>query len=195
MRLKELIVATKNPGKAAEIRARLKGVRVLTLADFPDIPDIAETADSFYGNALLKARAVYERLKKPVLADDSGLCVQALAGAPGVRSARYAGPGAGQAGLIAKLLREMKGKSDRSAYFRTVMVYLDLQGRVHRASGTVRGRILTAPRGTGGFGYDPVFFYHPYGRSFAELSREEKNRISHRSRALTAIMAKICLNS
>lgn len=191
--MRELVLATRNRGKAVEVAVRLPGVRVLTLADVPEVPEVEETAGTFYGNALLKARAVWEVLRRPVLADDSGLCVRALGGRPGVLSARYAGVGATQEELVAKLLREMRGKEDRAAWFRTVMVYIGRDGRPVSASGTVRGWITEAPRGSGGFGYDPVFYYRPLRRTFAELSTEEKNRVSHRARALERLMRKVRL--
>lgn len=189
--MKELVLATRNRGKAVEVAARLPGVRVLTLADFPEVPEVEETAETFYGNALRKAKAVWEVLRRPVLADDSGLCVRALGGRPGALSARYAGPGATQEALIAKLLREMRGKKDRSAWFRTVMVYIGEDGRPVSASGTVRGWITEEPRGSAGFGYDPVFYYRPLRRTFAELTTEEKNRVSHRARALERLFRKL----
>jgi len=195
--MKEIILATKNGHKVREIRAkawnlkRRSGWRFRSLLDFPGMPDVEETGRTFYANAALKARAIHELTGKPVLADDSGLSVRCLNGEPGVLSARYAGKNSTQKRLIAKLLRTMKGKKDRRAHFTTVMVYIDEAGRLSRATGRVKGMILDAPAGTGGFGYDPVFYYHPVRRTFGQMSEEEKNRVSHRARALAAILAKI----
>jgi len=198
--VKEIILATKNAHKVREIRAKLKklkktasarSVRILSLLDFPSMPDVKETGRTFFANASLKARAIHKLTSRPVLADDSGLSVASLRGEPGVRSARYAGENSTQKQLIAKLLKKMAGKRDRSAFFTTVMVYIDEKGRLSRSTGIVRGRILESPRGDNGFGYDPVFYYHPCRKTFAEMSEEEKNKVSHRARALTAILSQL----
>lgn len=190
----ELVLATANAHKIREIRSRLSGLRLLSLKDFPEIPEIEETGQTFYENALIKARTVSKILNKPVLADDSGLSVYALNGEPGVRSARYAGENSSQKQLIGKLLRNMKGKTDRRAWFTTVMVLYGPCGLLIRATGKVYGLILSEPRGEGGFGYDPLFYYPPFDCTFAESSLKDKNRVSHRSKALEKIGKKIGLH-
>lgn len=190
-----LLVATTNAGKAREIAAALKGLPVLirTLADAGIRTDYKETGMTFAANARGKA-AFYSRLAGTLtLADDSGLAVHALDGRPGVRSARFSGPGATDARNNRKLLRLMRGRPEarRGARF-VCCVALARNGRVlKQVTGQVLGRILEAPRGTGGFGYDPLFFYRPLGRTFAELGHGPKNRISHRGRALKKMSAYI----
>ncbi len=187
----QIVLATKNRHKVDEISKMLKGFKITSLLDFPQIKDIPETGNTFFDNALIKARAIHKLLGKAVLADDSGLCVDVLDGEPGVKSARYAGSKGTQKQIISKLLRNMKGKKERKAYFMTVMVYLDDKGKIHRSTGKVHGLITEKPSGTEGFGYDPVFYYRPLKKTFAELSMEEKSKISHRSRALAGILPKI----
>jgi non-canonical purine NTP pyrophosphatase (RdgB/HAM1 family) len=195
--MKEIVLATKNRHKVEEIRGKaklLKGwknCRILSLLDLPSMPDIRETGETFFANAALKARVIHKLTGKPVLADDSGLSVNALGGNPGVYSARYAGAHSTQQQLIRKLLKKMAGKKDRRAGFITVMVHVDGKGRLQRATGRVNGRILSSPRGTNGFGYDPVFYYHPARKTFAEMTVDEKNRVSHRARCLEKILPKI----
>jgi XTP/dITP diphosphohydrolase len=189
--MQELIIATRNRHKVMEIQLKLGTVKVLSMTDFPDLPEVEETGKTFFKNALIKARAIHNILNKPVLADDSGLCVECLDGRPGVRSARYAGEFAKQSQLIGKLLDEMKDCRNRNANFTTVMVFIDSDGSIMRATGKVRGIILEKPKGMNGFGYDPVFYYPPFKRTFAELTGEEKNQVSHRSQALKKILGKI----
>ncbi|HSG98624.1 MAG TPA: RdgB/HAM1 family non-canonical purine NTP pyrophosphatase [candidate division Zixibacteria bacterium] len=185
----QLALATNNLDKVAEIKAVLIDLplTVLSRRDFLDFPDIPETADDLLGNALLKARGTYEALGAPALADDTGLEVDALGGAPGVFSSRYAGEGATYADNCAKLLRELQGvpTEKRTARFRTVIV-IEWGDKTDYAEGVVEGLITDAPAGAGGFGYDPVFYYPPLGKTFAEMTLEEKNEISHRGRALRA---------
>lgn len=156
------------------------------LADWPGaaVPD--ETADTYAGNALIKARAAAGLTGCLVLADDSGLEVDALGGAPGLRSARYGGPGLDDAGRVRLLLDALRAvpAAERTARFRCVIALVEPDGRERLVKGTVEGRIAEAPRGKGGFGYDPVFFYPPLGRTLAELSEAEKARVSHRARAV-----------
>jgi XTP/dITP diphosphohydrolase len=187
----EILVATRNRHKVDEISQMLKGHKVSSLLDYPEIPDVRETGKTFFENALLKAKAIHKRLGLPVLADDSGLCVSALKGKPGVKSARYAGPKGTQDQIIRKLLRNMEGKKNRQAQFVTTMVFIDSKGKVHRSTGKVSGQITKERKGTNGFGYDPIFYYRPFGRTFAELKNREKNAISHRARALKGILPKI----
>jgi XTP/dITP diphosphohydrolase len=186
-----LIIASTNRHKVREIGLRMKNFRILSLRNFPDVPEIPETGSTFAENAGIKARALYKLLKQPVLADDSGLNVDSLGGEPGVYSARYAGPHSTQQMLIRKLLIRMKNHKKRNAHFTTAMAYIDRKGRIHRTTGKVYGRILEHPRGKNGFGYDPLFYYPPFKRTFAELSTAEKNKVSHRIRALEKMTVKI----
>jgi XTP/dITP diphosphohydrolase len=180
-----LLVATTNPGKLAEIRALLVGVPVvvLSLEAFPGIPEPAETGTTFAENARQKAHYYAAATGLPTVAEDSGLAIDALDGAPGVQSARY--PGATYPEKFAGLFAELDGRGVVESTARFVCALaLVADGRVlFEATGTVEGRTTRAPRGTGGFGYDPIFFYPPYGRTLAEVSAEEKAAVSHRGRA------------
>lgn len=182
--MKKLVFATNNKHKLEEIRAILKGrVEVLSLADIDCYDDIPETADTLEGNALIKARHIYSKYRLYCFADDTGLEVEALDGAPGVYSARYAGEGCSFADNVAKMLRALEGVEEpRLARFRTVIALIDEQGE-HLFEGVVSGDILTQAEGEGGFGYDPIFRPEGYERSFASLGDDIKNRISHRARA------------
>jgi XTP/dITP diphosphohydrolase len=183
-----LVVATANEGKAVEIRRFLgeASIEVHTLVQYPDIVMPEEVGDTFAENARLKAEHVRRELNVAALADDSGLVVDALGGAPGVRSARYA-PGDDAARYV-KLLCELEDVPEeaRQARFVCAMAFAPPTGELICVEGRTEGRIALAPRGTGGFGYDPVFLL-PDGRTMAELCIEEKNRISHRGRALFAM--------
>lgn len=184
-----LLVATMNAGKLAEYQRLLKGLPGLELdsiASLSQAADVLEDRDTFYGNALKKATETAAVAGVPCLADDSGLEVDALDGRPGVYSARYAGEGASDAQNNAKLLDELSGISDerRTARFRCVIVIVDAEGReLAVAEGTCEGRIGQEPRGTHGFGYDPVFVPDGYDEAMAELGPETKNEISHRAKA------------
>ena len=186
--MQEIVFATNNQHKLAELR-RIVGDRyhILSLADIGCHEDIPETADTLEGNALQKARYIREHYGYDCFADDTGLMVDALGGAPGVYSARYAGPGHDSAANMRLLLANMEGKSNRSARFVTVIALL-LDGCEMTFEGCVEGEILTAPEGDGGFGYDPVF--RPDGRtvSFAMMSADDKNAISHRGRATAKLI-------
>jgi len=180
----KLLVATRNAGKLREVRGRVGGLEVLSLDDVPPMPEVEATAETLAGNARLKALGAARASGLWTVADDSGLFVEALGGAPGVRSARYA-PGT-DANRVRKLLVELEPVPDgrRDAAFRCVLVLASPSGEVRVARGECRGEILRAPRGQGGFGYDPVFLIPELGRTMAELTLEEKSRISHRGRAL-----------
>jgi XTP/dITP diphosphohydrolase len=156
----ELVVATRNRKKVEELKRLLEGMPVMlyTLDDFPACPEVAEDADTFEGNAVKKAVAAAVCTGKPAIADDSGLEVYALNGAPGVMSARYAGPGADDRKNIEKLLSEMKGIRDRGARFICIIALAFPDGSVKTFEGYVEGRIGREPKGSGGFGYDPVFY-------------------------------------
>jgi XTP/dITP diphosphohydrolase len=188
-----LLVASSNPGKLHEYQALAAGFDVALglLPDFESLPPFPENAPTFAENAAGKARHYSRFSSLPVIADDSGLVVPALGGAPGVQSARYAGAGAGSAQRIEKLLLAMRGLRGRQREARFVCVLaLAKEGRVLRVfSDSVEGIILDAPRGSAGFGYDPVFFHEPSGRTFAEIPREEKNEYSHRGRAFRKLLA------
>ena len=184
----KLFFGTNNPGKLKEIQDML-GARyeVLSFRDLDEPIDVEETEITFEGNAALKAKAFFEHTGLPCFADDSGLEVDALGGAPGVFSARYSGPEATNASNNAKLLEEMDGKSDRRARYRVVIAFYD--GKAMRFfEGKVEGRILESPRGTGGFGYDPLFQPEGYDISFGEMPAEEKHAISHRGNAVRALL-------
>lgn len=188
-----LVVATGNKGKLAEIQAYLAGlpVEVLALSDFPKVEEPEETETTFEGNARLKARYYAERLGTWVLADDSGLEVDALGGAPGVYSARYAGKQGDDEANNQKLLRELAGveESRRTARFRCALCITGggLPGGEQVFFGVIEGRILREPRGDGGFGYDPLFFHPEIGKTTAEIPLAEKNKLSHRGKALAQL--------
>lgn len=185
-----LILATANPDKAVEIGAVLVGFEVVPRPD--GVPDVEETEDTLVGNASLKARAIGDATGEPAVADDTGLEVDALGGAPGLYSARYAGPGATYADNVAKLLADLDGSTDRRARFRTVAVVRFPDGTEVVAEGVVEGSILATPRGAGGFGYDSVFAPDDAGgRTFAEMTTDEKNSISHRGKAFRALAAQL----
>lgn len=178
------ILATNNAHKAQELEQMLHGLVVLkTLKDIGFTDDIIEDADTFAGNALIKARTVYEAAENNAIADDSGLVVEALNGAPGIYSARYAGVGAKDGDNVKKLLTEMNGKANRNAYF-VCVIALVINGLEYVFEGRVYGTIAEEIKGVGGFGYDPVFIPDGHSRSFAEFTSEEKNAISHRSEAV-----------
>lgn len=180
----ELTFASNNAHKLEEIRAIAGQQRhILSLAEAGIHEELPETGDTLAANALQKARRVYELLGRPCFADDTGLSVDALGGAPGVYTARYAGPECSPADNIRKMLSEMEGVTDRKARFSTVIAFIDADGKEHLFEGSVHGRIATTPSGQGGFGYDPIFIPDETGIPFAEMSAEAKNDISHRGRA------------
>jgi XTP/dITP diphosphohydrolase len=183
-----LIVATRNKGKIREIREALKGLglQIYTLGDFPGAPEIEEDGKSFAENALKKARFYSNYFGKLTMTDDSGLEVECLRGLPGIYSARYAGEKATPQENNEKLLREMEGisLSKRGAKFRCVMAIVSPDGREAIAEGSCRGAIGFKEKGRKGFGYDPLFILPRYGKTMAELSLEEKNKMSHRGKAL-----------
>jgi len=183
-----LLIATRNRHKLDEIRAILKlpGLELAGADEVPGLPEVEEDAATFEGNALKKARELGCASGMWTLADDSGLEVAALGGAPGVYSARYAGAAADYPANNAKLLAALAGVADRRAQFRCVLALYAPDGRTWTVEGICRGRIGHLPGGTNGFGYDPLFLPEGYDRTFAELPAEEKNRISHRARALAA---------
>ena len=188
--MRKLVFATNNAHKLEEIRAILGDkVEVLSLKDIQCDVDIPETADTLEGNAVLKAEYIYRHYGLACFADDTGLEVEALNGAPGVYSARYAGgEGHDSEANMRKLLAELEGKTNRKAQFRTVICLIE-GGAEHLFEGVVKGEIIEEKRGASGFGYDPVFMPEGYTETFAEMGSEEKNRISHRARAVQALCA------
>lgn len=184
-----LVLATRNPGKTREIRELLKDfpVRIKNLDDFGPTPDLEEDGITFDENAFKKASFTAKILELPALADDSGLEVEALGGAPGIHSARYAGPSATDQEKTAKLLQAMEGKDNRAATFTCVISIAVPSGVALTYEGRCEGLITEAPAGDNGFGYDPVFYYPPMQRTFGQLSSEEKNRVSHRGKALAEL--------
>lgn len=181
-----LVVATRNRGKSDEIREFLKGcpVEVKDLNDFGPIPEVLEDGGTFEENAYKKASFTAKVLGLPALADDSGIEVAALQGAPGVYSARYAGPNATDPENNARLMEVLTGVENRTARFCCVLSLAVPSGPALTYEGICEGEVLHRPRGEKGFGYDPLFFYPPLGKTFGEMTLEEKSQVSHRGRAL-----------
>jgi len=191
----ELVVATRNKGKVREITAALARVdiNIVSLADYPCAPEVEEDGVTFRENAVKKARGAAEHTKMYALADDSGLEVDALDGVPGVHSARYTGVNATDGDNNNKLLAELEGVPDdkRAARFVCAIALCSPDGEVTVAEGVCEGVIAVSPRGTNGFGYDPLFYYPPLGKTFAELTKEDKLAVSHRGKALRALGDKV----
>jgi XTP/dITP diphosphohydrolase len=186
-----LVIATRNKGKIEEFKSLLSGfpIDIKSLNDFGPIPEPVEDGKTFEDNAYKKAHFTARVLGFPALADDSGLTVAALGGQPGVFSARYAGEGAGDEANIRKLLEAMEGVGDRKAAFECFIAIAVPRGPALIYEGKCEGEIAWEPRGENGFGYDPVFFYQPLGKTFAELSQKEKNLVSHRGKAVAKLLA------
>ena len=181
---RKLVFATNNAHKLEEISSILgEKVELLSLKDINCHADIPETADTLEGNAIQKAEYIYQNYGLDCFADDTGLEVEALNGAPGVLSARYAGSGHNSEANMQKLLQNMQGIHNRKAQFRTV-ICLILDGKMHVFEGIVKGELTKEKRGTSGFGYDPIFIPEGHSKTFAEMSHETKNKISHRARAV-----------
>jgi XTP/dITP diphosphohydrolase len=181
-----LVLATRNQGNVAELQRILDGVELLDAED-AGVPDVEETGDTFADNALLKARAAVAASGLPAIADDSGLSVVALGGEPGVRSARYAGAHGDDEANLRLVLERMDGQAQRSARFVCAAALVAPDGREWVVEGTVEGELITEPRGTGGFGYDPIFVPEGEQRTTAEMSPHEKDAISHRGKAFRAL--------
>ncbi len=192
---KILVLATRNPGKLRELKALLQDLdlEVKGLEEFPEAPEVIETGQTFFENAFQKAREIALATGHLAMADDSGLEVDALGGAPGVFSARYAGPKASDEENIKKLLKELEGVplERRTARFRCVIVVYHPSGHWFKAEGTWEGLIALEPRGEGGFGYDPVFLIPDLGKTAAEIPPELKNQLSHRAKALAEMKYKL----
>jgi XTP/dITP diphosphohydrolase len=191
----DILIASTNDGKIREIVEILKptGARFLTYKDYPNWPDVEETGDTFFDNAMLKAKALVEAFGVTAVSDDSGLEVDALSGAPGVYSARYAGQDGNSIKNNEKLLDELKDvpEGERSARFRCVAVLLFSDGKFIRADGTLEGKIGFEKKGKDGFGYDPLFIPEGESRTVAEMSMDEKNKISHRAKAFNRLKDEI----
>ena len=182
--MRKLVFATNNLHKLEEVKAVLSGeIEFLSLKDIGCTDEIPETADTLEGNALLKAKHIYEKYGFESFADDTGLEVEALDGRPGVYSARYAGEDQNATKNIEKLLFELEGKSNRKARFRTVFALIEHTG-IQYFNGEIHGEIITELKGSTGFGYDPVFVPEGFSQTFAELGSEIKNKISHRALAV-----------
>ena len=183
----QIVLATHNRGKMKEMSSILAHlpVNLLTLDDFPQIGEIPETGETLKENAFIKAETVHQKTGLPALADDTGLEVDALDGAPGVHSSRYDGETATFEDNCRKMMQEMDGipAEERTARFHTVIAFVSDSGN-EWTEGMVEGRILEKKQGDGGFGYDPLFYYPPLKKTFAELNSEQKNNISHRGKAL-----------
>ena len=184
-----IVIATRNKGKTAEIKDLLKGfpVDIKNLDDFGPIPPLKEEGRTFDENAYQKASFAARILGLPALADDSGLLVEALDDAPGIHSARYAGENATDEQRYLKLLEEMKGKSNRNAAFECVISIAVPTGPALTYEARCHGLITERPAGLNGFGYDPIFFYPPLNKTFAQLTREEKSHVSHRGKAFAEL--------
>ena len=189
--VKEIVLATRNPHKGAELVALLSdlGIRIRTLAEFPGAPEVEEDGHTCEANAIKKAQAIMQYTGLTTVADDTGLVVEALGGRPGVHAARYAGPNATYEDNWRKLLRELKGvpRDRRRARFITVAAIARPSSKVEVAKGVLEGLIAEEPVGSQGFGYDPVFFVPELGKTLAQLTPDQKNRISHRARAFAKI--------
>ncbi|HMP73031.1 MAG TPA: RdgB/HAM1 family non-canonical purine NTP pyrophosphatase [Kiritimatiellia bacterium] len=184
----KLLIATRNPHKLEEIKAifPLPGLHLVSALDFPDLPDVVEDGLTLEANAIKKAREWHAATGLPALADDTGLEVDALGGQPGVWSARYAGEPVDYHANNRKLLHELQHAPTRTARFRSILALAGLSATILTVEGRVEGTMATAPRGTHGFGYDPLFIPEGHTRTFAEMTGPEKNQLSHRARALAA---------
>lgn len=190
--MKKLVFATNNAHKLSEVRAILAPqYEIISLAELNCFDDIPETADTLEGNALLKAQYVFDKFQLNCFADDTGLEVDALNGAPGVYSARYAGEDNNAINNMEKLLSDLGDNPNRTAHFRTVIALIEV-GEVRYFEGQIDGKIAYAPSGSAGFGYDPIFIPDGYTQSFAELGVAEKNKISHRALAVQELVAYLC---
>lgn len=187
------VLATHNPGKLKEMGAILArfGVEVVSPKDLGLTVDVEETGTTFAENAMLKAKAICAAAQLPAIADDSGLCVDALNGGPGVYSARYGGEGLDDRGRYMLLLNNMRGQTTRAAHFACAIACAFPNGDTLTAEGRCDGTIAFAPMGEGGFGYDPVFFVPEKAKTFGQLTAEEKSAISHRGRALESFVGKL----
>ncbi len=188
--MKKIVLASANKDKLKEIRQILSDYEIIPCAELGFTEDIVEDGNTFYDNALIKAKTVSQALNLPALADDSGICVTALNGMPGIYSARYSGDGIDEHNNQL-LLKNLEGKEDRSAKFVCCLVYYSPNGEIVTVEGETHGRILFAPEGENGFGYDPIFYSNDLNKSMGIASAEEKNSVSHRYRALAKLKEKL----
>ncbi|WP_209122020.1 XTP/dITP diphosphatase [Alkalihalobacillus sp. BA299] len=192
--MKEIIVATKNKGKVKEFKAILGqlGYKVTSLLDYPEIPEVEETGETFTENAIIKATTIAKHFQKPVIADDSGLIVDALGGRPGVYSARYAGVNKNDTENMNKVLTEIKNvpEDERTARFHCTIALAYPDGHTECFEGNCEGKITKEPIGTNGFGYDPIMYIEEKQQTMAQLPLEVKNAISHRAKALQQLKEK-----
>ena len=189
----KIVLASKNPHKLVEINEITQkfGFELVLQSELGVDLDVEENGTTFEENSLIKAKAVMEATGLPALADDSGICVDALGGAPGVYSARYGGEGLDDKGRYQLLLSSMRGQTTRAAHFASAIACAFPNGDTIEAEGKVEGTIAFAPMGEGGFGYDPVFFYPPMKKTFGQMTAEEKHAISHRGKALEVFVEKL----
>lgn len=188
MKIRKLVFSTNNEHKLEEVKAKLgKYYQVMSLKDLGDDTDVPETGDTLEENAMIKADYLWNTYHMNCFADDTGLEVEALNNAPGVYSARYAGEQKNSQDNVAKLLKELEGKENRRARFRTVIALI-MEGKRYLFEGKIEGTITTSPKGTAGFGYDPIFQPDGYDKTFAELGLEDKNNISHRAKAVEQLV-------
>jgi XTP/dITP diphosphohydrolase len=186
--MKKLIFATNNKGKLKEMQLLLPSIEIISLQDINWTEEIDEPFDAFHENALIKAVTIFKATQLPVLSDDSGLCIEAINGAPGVHSAYYGGHPRTDQKNIDKVLEEMKEIEHRAAYFKAVLCLI-WDGQVHYFEGRVDGHIADKPMGMDGFGYDPIFIPSGYQESFAQLPMDIKNKLSHRAKAVQHLLA------
>ena len=191
MKENKIIFATKNKGKSSELIKLLQKnniqVSLLSLNNLNDNIEINENGKSFIENALIKATTIFEKYKLPVIADDSGLIVEEI-NEPGIFSARYAGLNASDTDNNLKLIERIKSLSNRKAYFECALIFIDKNKKIYKSIGRCYGEIIEKPRGNNGFGYDPIFFIPEFNKTMAELTIEEKNRISHRAKAFNKLI-------
>lgn len=186
--MKKLVFSTNNEHKLEEVRAKLgKYYQIISLKDLGDDTEVPETGDTLEENAMIKADYLWNTYRQNCFADDTGLEVEALDNAPGVYSARYAGEHKSSTDNVIKLLKELEGKDNRKARFRTVIALI-LGGKRYLFEGKIEGVITTSPKGSSGFGYDPIFQADGYDKTFAELTLEEKNEVSHRAKAVEQLV-------
>lgn len=194
--MRKIVLASNNSKKIEEFKKMLSGYEIIPMQEIGFNEDIEETGETFFDNALIKADCIYRFVKAKelnycVLADDSGLCVNALDGMPGVYSARYSGEHGNSKENRKKLLKELKDKEDRSAYFECCLVFISENGKIIRANGKTKGTILYEEEGDTSFGYDCLFLSEELKISFGKASKEDKNRVSHRAKALEELLRKI----
>lgn len=190
--MKTIVLASNNKGKIKEFRQLFKNdYEIVTMSEAGFLDDVEETGETFYENALLKAKTVSEALGVAVISDDSGLMVEALDGAPGVFSARYAGSHGNDADNKKLLLKNLQGVTDRRAKFHSTVLFYDIDGTIIVGNGETHGEIMLEEIGTNGFGYDALFFSYDLQKSFGVATSEEKNSVSHRNRAIRDLLGKL----